>query len=132
MTSQVPPGLLYSAEHLWVHREGDRVRLGITDFAQASLGELVFARISPVGTAVAAGESVGEVESLKSTSDLCAPLSGTVARVNPLLEERPELVNGDPYGEGWLCELDVADADLSAAALVSAEEYRSQIGGKDA
>ena len=130
--SQVPPDLLYSADHLWLRLAGDRVRLGITDFAQTSLGELVFARMSPVGTAVVAGERVGEVESLKSTSDIYSPLAGTVALVNPMLEECPELVNSDPYGEGWLCELDVADADYKAAALVSAEEYRSKIGGKDA
>ena len=108
------------------------MRLGITDFAQTSLGELVFARMSPAGTAVVAGESVGELESLKSTSDVYTPLSGTVALVNPMLDERPELVNSDPYGEGWLCELDVDEADFSAAALVSAAEYRSQIGGTDA
>ena len=132
MTSQVPPDLLYSADHVWVHRAGDRVRLGITHFAQTSLGELVLARMSPAGTAVVAGESVGEGESLKSTSDIYAPLSGTVALVNPMLEECPELVNSDPYGEGWLCELEVGDVDYSATALLSAEEYRSKIGKEDA
>ena len=115
--SDIPADLQYTAEHEWVRRSGDdTVRVGITDFAQSALGDVVFVQLPDVGAEVTAGESFGEVESTKSVSDLYAPISGKVSAVNGDLEGSPELVNSDPYGAGWLVELEVADA----AALDSA------------
>ena len=133
MTSDVPADRLYSAEHVWVQLDAGRARIGITDFAQQALGDLVFVRMRPVGSDVAAAASVGEIESLKSTSEVYAPLAGKVALLNPALEHQPELVNSDPYGEGWLCELEVADAGAAGltAVLLAAEGYRAKVGLED-
>ena len=104
--SDIPADLRYTAEHEWVQRTGeDTVRVGITDFAQESLGDVVYIQLPEVGTDLAAGGSFGEVESTKSVSDLYAPLSASVVAVNAELEAKPELVNSDPYGQGWLLEL---------------------------
>ena len=101
--SDIPADLRYTAEHEWVQRTGeDTVRVGITDFAQDSLGDVVFIQLPDVGTDLTAGESFGEVESTKSVSDLYAPLSASVVAVNAELEAKPQLVNSDPYGQGWL------------------------------
>ena len=109
--SEIPPDLSYTAEHEWVQRVGDdTVRVGITDFAQSSLGDVVFVQLPDVGSDVTAGESFGEVESTKSVSDLYSPVTAKVVAVNGDLEGNPQLVNSDPYGEGWLIELQ-ADAD---------------------
>ena len=113
--SEIPPDLSYTAEHEWVQRVGDdTVKVGITDFAQSSLGDVVFVQLPDVGTDVTAGESFGEVESTKSVSDLYSPVTAKVVAVNGDLEGSPQLVNSDPYGEGWLVELQ-ADADALAA-----------------
>jgi glycine cleavage system H protein len=125
--SEIPTDRLYSPEHVWVLFGGTGARVGITEFAQRALGELVFVRLRPVDSAVGTAASLGEVESLKSTSEVYAPIGGRVARLNSVLESRPELVNSDPYGEGWLCELDVADDPGAVAGLLGAEEYRSRI-----
>ena len=124
--SDIPADLRYTADHEWVRRAGDdTVRVGITDFAQSSLGDVVYVQLPEVGTEVTAGESFGEVESTKSVSDLYAPISATVVAVNGALEANPALINSDPYGEGWLLELrsDAADLDAGLAALLDADGY---------
>lgn len=128
--SDIPADLRYTAEHEWVSRTADdTVRVGITDFAQSSLGDVVFVQLPDVGATVAAGETFGEVESTKSVSDLYAPLSGTVTAVNGELEGNPALINSDPYGQGWLLELQ-ADGDTlgqGLAALLDADGYRGTL-----
>lgn len=122
--SNIPDELKYTAEHEWVRAGGAdrRVRVGITDFAQQALGDVVYVSLPTVGQSVAAGTAVGEVESTKSVSDLYAPLGGTVVARNEALEGQPELVNSDPYGEGWLIELELAaGADLNT--LLDAGAY---------
>jgi glycine cleavage system H protein len=128
--SETPPDLHYTADHEWVRRTGDDVvRVGITDFAQSALGDVVFVQLPDVGTDLTAGESFGEVESTKSVSDLYAPVSAKVVAVNDDLDASPELVNTDPYGGGWLLDLQVeADAlEKGFAALLDAEAYRSTL-----
>jgi glycine cleavage system H protein len=129
--SDIPSDLYFTAEHEWVRRSGDDVaRIGITDFAQSALGDVVYVQLPEVGSQLTAGESFGEVESTKSVSDLFAPLSGTVAAVNGELEGSPQLVNSDPYGAGWLVDVQVSDAaDLESAvtALLDAETYRGTL-----
>ena len=129
--TEIPPDLHYTAEHEWVRRTGeDTVQVGITDFAQSSLGDVVFIQLPVVGTAVTAGESFGEVESTKSVSDLYAPVSAKVVAVNGDLDASPQLVNSDPYGAGWLLELRADDGDAleqDFAALLDAEAYRGTL-----
>ena len=125
--SDIPAELRYTAEHEWVRRtEEGTVRVGITDFAQSALGGVVFVQLPEVGTDVTAGESFGEVESTKSVSDLYAPVSATVVAVNTALEGDPQLVNSDPYGQGWLLELRAgADTlDQTLTTLLDADAYR--------
>ena len=129
--SDIPPDLHYTAEHEWVRRTGDdTVRIGITDFAQSALGDVVFVQLPEAGTEVTAGESFGEVESTKSVSDLYAPVSGKVVAVNGDLDGNPQLVNSDPYGEGWLLDVqasDVAVLESAVAELLDAEAYRGTL-----
>lgn len=128
--SDIPPDLHYTAEHEWVRRTGDdTVRVGITDFAQSALGDVVFVQLPDVGTDLTAGESFGEVESTKSVSDLYAPVSAKVIAVNGDLEGSPQLVNSDPYGAGWLLDLQVDGTTLEAsfAELLDAEAYRGTL-----
>jgi glycine cleavage system H protein len=129
--SEIPPDLHYTAEHEWVRRTGDdTVRVGITDFAQSSLGDVVFVQLPEVGVSVSAGESFGEVESTKSVSDLYAPVSAKVVAVNGDLDSSPQLVNSDPYDSGWLLDLKADDADAleeDFAALLDAEAYRGTL-----
>ena len=107
----IPEDLRYTPEHEWVRsaEDGTTVRVGITDYAQDALGDIVFVQLPDVGTKVTAGESLGEVESTKSVSDIYAPVDGTVTASNQVLGEQPELLNTDPYGEGWLVEIEPAD-----------------------
>ncbi len=128
--SDIPADLRYTAEHEWVRRTAaDTVRVGITDFAQSSLGDVVFVQLPAVGAELAAGEAFGEVESTKSVSDLYAPISATVVAVNTDLDGNPALVNSDPYGQGWLLELrtggDTLDEGLTA--LLDADGYRETL-----
>jgi len=102
---QIPSELRYSSDHEWAKASGHVVRIGITDYAQDALGDVVFVDLPKVGTVVGTGASVGEVESTKSVSEIYAPVSGTVSAVNETLSASPELVNTDPYGEGWICEI---------------------------
>jgi glycine cleavage system H protein len=122
-----PEELKYTAEHEWVRSgDADSVRVGITDFAQESLGDIVFVQLPDVGDRITAGEPCGELESTKSVSDIFAPVSGTVTARNDTLDQQPELVNSDPYGEGWLFDVQLDDAD-AAEGLLSAKEYEATI-----
>ena len=122
-----PEDLKYTAEHEWVKADGDGpVRVGITDFAQDALGDIVYVQLPEVGSAVRAGDACGELESTKSVSDLFAPVNGTVTAVNEALADQPDLVNSDPYGEGWLLDIEVEDA-AEVAALMDAETYQGQL-----
>lgn len=122
-----PEDLRYTADHEWVRMDGDRVRVGITAFAQDALGDIVFVSLPESGAPVLAGQACGEVESTKSVSDIYAPVSGSVVARNPALDDTPELVNSDPYGEGWMFEVTPTDG-AAAQGLLSAQEYRSQVG----
>jgi glycine cleavage system H protein len=122
--------LYYTEEHEWVQRTGDdTVRVGITDYAQSALGDVVFVQLPDVGTEVTAGESFGEVESTKSVSDLYAPVSAKVVAVNGDLEANPQVVNSDPYGEGWLIDLRIDGSSLedALAGLLDADGYRATV-----
>jgi glycine cleavage system H protein len=120
----IPEDLRYTAEHEWVGSgDGGRVRVGITHFAQDALGDIVYVQLPDEGDEVAAGEPLGEVESTKSVSEIYAPVSGTVAAVNPALGDQPELMNTDPYGAGWLVEITPADP-AAIGALLDAAGYR--------
>ena len=124
--SEVPPDLYYTSEHEWVRRTGDdTVRVGITDFAQSALGDVVFVQLPQAGDEVTAGDAFGEVESTKSVSDLYAPLTAKVVAVNGDLEGSPDLVNSDPYGAGWLMDLVVEGGALDdgLAGLLDPEAY---------
>lgn len=129
--SDIPPDLRYTAEHEWVRRSGDdTVRVGITDFAQSALGDVVFVQLPDVGTELTAGESFGEVESTKSVSDLYAPVSGKVSAVNTDLDGSPQLVNSDPYGAGWLLDVQVSEVgelESTISSLLDAEAYRGTL-----
>ena len=119
----IPDDLKYTSEHEWVRAGDGRVRIGITHYAQDALGDVVFVSLPEVGASVSSGESFGEVESTKSVSEIYAPVSGEVVGRNEALDSRPDLINQDPYGEGWLVEIAAGDADLSG--LLDANAYRS-------
>ncbi|MBW3662949.1 MAG: glycine cleavage system protein GcvH [Actinobacteria bacterium] len=122
-----PEDLRYTAEHEWVRRDGDTVLVGITWYAQDQLGDVVYVDLPASGARVEAGQPFGEVESTKSVSDLFAPISGTISERNEALEERPELVNSDPYGEGWMIRIEPDDAG-AVDELLSADAYRASLG----
>jgi len=124
-----PDDLKYTAEHEWVRSPGSgdgTVRVGITQFAQDALGDIVYVQLPEVGEDVESGSAVGELESTKSVSDVYAPVSGTVVSRNESLDQTPELVNSDPYGEGWLMEIRPSDPS-AVEKLLSAEDYRIQV-----
>ena len=125
----IPDDLRYTAEHEWLRTEGDAIRVGITDYAQDALGDIVFVSLSEVGAQLTAGQAFGEVESTKSVSDVYAPVAGTVTARNEALEGTPELVNSDPYGEGWLIVLAPSDdaASASSEGLLDAEAYAAHV-----
>ena len=123
-----PEDLLYNAEHDWARIDGDEAVLGVTWYAADSLGELVHFEPPPIGAAVAKGGSYGEVESVKAVSDLIAPLSGEVLEVNERVIDAPETVNDDPYGEGWLIRVRLADAS-EQGTLLDVEAYRKVLTG---
>jgi len=124
----IPADLRYTDKHEWLAapQPSGAVRVGITDYAQNALGDIVYVDLPEVGTAVAAGESFGEVESTKSASEVYAPISGTVVARNDRLKDKPELVNGEPYGEGWLIEIEPADPS-AGGDLLDAEGYAALI-----
>jgi glycine cleavage system H protein len=123
---QIPDDLRYSTDHEWARADGNRVRVGITDYAQDSLGDVVFVELPAVGTEVEAGGALGEVESTKSVSEIYAPVAGTVTAVNDGLADAPETLNQDPYGSGWICELQVADQG-ALDGLLDAAGYRQLV-----
>jgi glycine cleavage system H protein len=123
----VPADLRYSKDHEWAREEGGNVRVGITDYAQDALGDVVFVELPAVGDRVTLGGTFGEVESTKSVSELYAPLAGTIVEVNVDLSDAPERLNDDPYGEGWICVIEPEDI-AQFATLLDADAYRGLIG----
>jgi glycine cleavage system H protein len=124
----VPAHLLYSSDHEWVAVDGTRARIGITDYAQEALGDVVYVQTPTVGATVTAGDSFSEVESTKSVSDIYAPVSGTVVAINDQLGDGPDALNSDPYGAGWICEIEMSDpADIDG--LLDAVGYQALIDG---
>ena len=122
-----PAGLKYTKDHEWIKVEGDEAFIGITEFAQGELGDIVYIDISSVGKEVAADEVFGTIEAVKTVSDLFMPVAGTVLEINPVLDKQPELVNSDPYGEGWMVKITIKNnADLES--LLTDEGYKSLIG----
>jgi glycine cleavage system H protein len=119
----VPDDLRYSTDHEWAQLSGSRVRVGITDYAQDALGDVVFVELPTVGSRVSAGDALGEVESTKSVSEVYAPIGGTVVEVNGELAGAPERMNSDPYGAGWICEIELDDPS-GMASLLDADGYR--------
>lgn len=125
--SDVPDGLRYTKDHEWARLEGNRARVGITDYAQHELTDVVYVELPPIGKAVKKGEEIGVIESVKAASEIYAPVSGTVVEVNQALEDKPELVNLSPYAEGWMVTLEVSEPN-EAASLMDAAEYRKHTG----
>jgi len=125
---ELPDDLRYSTDHEWVRLENGNLRIGITDYAQDALGDVVYVDIPTVGTAVDALGKVSEVESTKSVSDIYAPVAGTIVAVNDNLSDSPERLNDDPYGEGWICVIEPTDL-ASIDALLDADGYRRLIEG---
>ncbi len=124
----IPENLKYTVDHEWVMIEGERAKVGITDYAQDALGDVVFVDIPELGKRVTVGETVTEVESTKSVSDIYAPLEGEIIEINQELDDSPELLNGDPYGEGWIFILQLSET-TSTESLLSAEDYRELVEG---
>jgi glycine cleavage system H protein len=125
--SEIPSELRYTAEHEWARPgAGNVVRIGITDYAQNSLGDIVFVSVHSLDDTVAVGDTLGEVESTKSVSDLYAPVAGRVVARNEALDDNPELLNSDPYGEGWVAEIEVEDPAV-LESLLDAEAYRGTV-----
>jgi len=122
-----PAELKYTKDHEWIRVEGNEAYVGITEFAQRELGDIVYIDITSVGKEVAKDEVFGTVEAVKTVSDLFMPVTGTITEVNPVLDSEPELVNTDPYGQGWMVKLNLNDA-AEANTLLSAEDYQSLIG----
>ncbi len=125
---EFPEDLRYTKEHEWVRLEGTRARVGITDFAQDALGDVVYVDLPEVGAVVQAGQPLGEVESTKSVSDVYSPISGSIVERNPLVDDRPELVNEQPYGDGWLVVIEPADPD-AIGSLLDAGAYHAVTDG---
>jgi glycine cleavage system H protein len=123
---QLPDGLHYTKEHEWLRLEGAEGVIGITDFAQDALGDVVFVELPPPGTVLTAGQTFGVVESNKSVSDLFAPVAGKVVAVNDALKDSPEAVNRDPYGEGWMLRIALSAPD-EVAKLLDADQYRTHV-----
>jgi glycine cleavage system H protein len=124
----IPAELRYSSDHEWVRVDGATATIGITEYAQDALGDVVFVEMPDAGLAVAAGESFSEVESTKSVSDIYAPITGSISEVNADLESQPELLNSDPYGAGWICRIEISDPS-ELDGLMDAEAYRALTEG---
>ena len=124
----IPAEPRYSSDHEWVRVEGTTATIGITEYAQDALGDVVFVEMPDAGLAVAAGESFSEVESTKSVSDIYAPITGSISEVNAELESQPELLNSDPYGAGWICRIEISDPS-ELDGLMDAEAYRALTEG---
>ena len=124
----IPDDLRYSSDHEWIRRDGDIITIGITDYAQDSLGDVVFVEQPEVGQSLAASDTFTEVESTKSVSDIYAPVSGTITEINSALDDQPELLNSDPYGEGWICRIEMTDP-AQFDELLDAAAYRQLTEG---
>lgn len=122
-----PADVRYTKDHEWIRLEGNVATIGITDFAQHELGDIVYVDINTNGKTLAAEEVFGTVEAVKTVSDLFLPVAGTITELNPLLEKQPELVNTDPYGDGWMIKISVADP-ASVGALMNSEAYAALVG----
>jgi glycine cleavage system H protein len=122
-----PEGIKYTQEHEWIRLEGDVATVGITDFAQSELGDIVFVEVETVGETLGENEVFGTVEAVKTVSDLYLPISGEVLEVNEKLSDEPELINNDPYGDGWIIKLKV-DNVADVEKLMDAETYKSSVG----
>ena len=122
----VPKGLKFTEEHEWVKMDGDTATVGITDFAQGELGDVVFLELPSVGDSFKQGDVLGSIEAVKTVADLYAPLSGEIVEVNGALDDAPETVNADPYGEGWMVRIKVADTG-ELDGLMDAEAYEQHI-----
>lgn len=129
MVAEVPDDRRYTKEHEWAREDAGRVLVGITDYAQDQLGDVVFVQLPETGAEVKAGEPFGEVESTKSVSDIYSPVTGTVADKNSSVEDNPELINSDPYGDGWLIAIEGAEGGLDG--LMSAADYATLIEGSE-
>lgn len=122
-----PEGIKYTEEHEWLSLEGDVATIGITDFAQSELGDIVFVEVETVGEKLGANEVFGTVEAVKTVSDLYLPVSGEILEVNPRLADEPELINNDPFGDGWIVKVKL-DSVEDVAALMDVDAYKSQVG----
>lgn len=122
-----PADVRYTKDHEWIRLEGNVATIGITDFAQHELGDIVYVDINTTGKSLAAEDVFGTVEAVKTVSDLFLPVAGTITELNALLEKQPELVNTDPYGDGWMIKLTVADI-ATVEALMTSEEYKALVG----
>jgi glycine cleavage system H protein len=120
--------LLYTKDHEWLRVEGNEAYIGITDFAQGELGDIVFVEVNTVGETVAVGETFGTIEAVKTVSDMFMPVSGEVTEANPILESNPETLNKDPYGDGWVIKIKLSDP-AQTAALLTAEQYKQLVNG---
>jgi glycine cleavage system H protein len=127
MSSNIPPDLKYAKSHEWVRVTGDTATVGITDHAQHELTDVVFVELPEKGRKVKAGENCAVVESVKTASEIYSPVSGEIVAINPKVVEKPELVNSDPYGEGWFFQVKLSQVD-ELKALLSPEDYKAQIG----
>ena len=127
---EIPNDLLYTIEHEWVRLKNNRATVGVTDFAQGQLGDVVFVELPVAGTELAKESTFGVVESVKTVSDIYAPVTGKVVAVNKNLESQPELVNSDPYGQGWMIEIEFSNSSPEQS-LLSAEQYREQFKNQE-
>lgn len=127
--SNTPNDLKYASSHEWARLEGDIVVVGITDHAQEALGDLVFVELPEVGDTVAAGDEAGVVESVKAASDIYAPVSGEIVAINDALSDSPEIINSDPYGEGWMYKIKVSDVS-ELDNLLTADEYDAEVAAE--
>jgi len=124
----IPEGLMFSADHEWIKVDGNIAVIGISDYAQSELGDIVFIDIDSDLNEISVNEAFGSIEAVKTVSDLYAPVTGNVIEINDRLEDEPEIVNSDPFGEGWLIKVDLADTS-QLSSLLSGEDYKNQIGG---
>ncbi len=122
----IPSDLLYTKDHEWIKIDGDIATIGVTDFAQGELGDIVYVEIETVGESFEAGDVFGTVEAVKTVSDLFMPLSGEIIEFNDSLESSPETVNSDPYGDGWMIKVKISE---KGDGLLTAEEYKAEVGG---
>jgi glycine cleavage system H protein len=129
-TFKVATDRLYTAEGMWVQDDGDRVRIGLTDYVQQRSGDVAFAEVKPLGTVVALDEEVGSIETVKANISLAAPVAGTLVEINPLLETAPETINADPYGAGWLAVIAPANWAADQAHLLDPAAYFALMKGQ--